>query len=357
MVDECCAAANSSDLVARVASALAASSEPWPPFAIVAARGADIVVVVHGPVEVTAVHEGGEARLYGGDEVGSWLNRLMRGSLRVSAGGAVSEDDPADLREGLIRADGFLLTAPRGDLPSANARAAASSTTTDAGSEVAAASGSDALEAADGSGEAAPELESQAAPAGDAASEAGATGVAPGGTPSSWAEVSTVDVDAQGPTVVERPNPDADIAADLTVAERLGEGAFVVEGGLVAEGAQVPVLGRLTWDNGEVHQLMGAVLVGRDVSGDPAVMAGQLVPLVPSGQNDSMSRVHAELRPRNDELVVLDRGSTNGTFVWDEASRAWQRLTTGEPRSVTPGSVLAFGERTATFQAVPAPVS
>jgi RND superfamily putative drug exporter len=67
-----------------------------------------------------------------------------------------------------------------------------------------------------------------------------------------------------------------------------------------------------------------------------------------------MSRVHAELRPRGSDLVVIDRGSTNGTFVWDEASRAWQRLVAGQPQAVPAGTVLAFGERTATFESAPA---
>ena len=73
--------------------------------------------------------------------------------------------------------------------------------------------------------------------------------------------------------------------------------------------------------------------------------------MVPSGQNDSMSRVHAELRAREGELVVVDRGSTNGTFIWDEPAKAWQRLAAGEPHVVRTGTVLAFGERTATFEA------
>ena len=86
---------------------------------------------------------------------------------------------------------------------------------------------------------------------------------------------------------------------------------------------------------------------------DEAVLSGELEALVPGGQNDSMSRVHAEVRPSMGDIVVVDRGSTNGTFVWDDAAKAWQRLSPGEPHVVHPGAVLAFGERTATVEAIP----
>jgi RND superfamily putative drug exporter len=145
---------------------------------------------------------------------------------------------------------------------------------------------------------------------------------------------------------------------DATVAEAGGGVPSSSSAGNASRWGSAPVqpavLGRLTWDNGEVDQLRGAVLVGRDVASDEAVLGGQLAALVPSGQNDSMSRVHAELRPRGSDLVVIDRGSTNGTFVWDEASRAWQRLVAGQPQAVPAATVLAFGERTATFESAPA---
>jgi len=84
---------------------------------------------------------------------------------------------------------------------------------------------------------------------------------------------------------------------------------------------------------------------------DDEVAVGRLSPVVPSGTNDSMSRVHAELRAVGWEVTIADRGSTNGTFVWDEVTKTWQRLVPGEPQVVAPGTVLAFGERTATFDA------
>ena len=306
LVEAVISAASTAELLGKVASRLAdPGAALWPPFAIVVARGADLVVVVHGPVEVTLSQDGAAGtRLYGGDDVGSWLNRIVHNVSSLSAGKAVKDYGPADLREGVIRADGFKLTG-REDF-SAN-------------------------------GSADVELRSQAGHrdhegAGDD-DELG-PGVA---TAADSQDSGVFDQDgfeeAESPTIAEP-------AIDVTVAEQ----------------SSVQTLGRLTWDNGEVHQLTGDLLIGRDVLSDPAVIAGELLPLVPSGQNDSMSRVHAELRPRGKEIVVIDRGSTNGTFVWDDPSRAWQRLVAGQPVTVPAGGVLAFGERTATFEAVAAPV-
>ncbi|HYA43987.1 MAG TPA: FHA domain-containing protein [Acidimicrobiales bacterium] len=123
----------------------------------------------------------------------------------------------------------------------------------------------------------------------------------------------------------------------------------------MATTAHRQLLGLLTWDNGDVDELVGPTLLGRDVSLGSAVSSGELAPLVPRGQNDSMSRVHAELRASGSDVVVVDRASTNGTFIWDEGSKAWHRLVPGEPHVLRPGAILAFGERTATFsESVPA---
>jgi hypothetical protein len=309
-------AAGPAELLGGMAARLTDPAAPvFPPFAIVAGRGADVVVVVHGPVEVTVAQGGQELRLYGGDEVGSWLNRLVRGCTGVSGGKAAAEEGPEDLRDGVVRADGFLLTS-RG--PSWGAAAPVQAEHSERGTS----SPGPVLEAGG--------REEHGLLDGD--------DLAPDDLPSPVVAVLT---EAESPTVVEQTGADP----DLTLAEQPA-----------ATGGGGGSMGRLTWDNGEVNPLAGAVLIGRDVANDPGVLGGELVPLVPTGQNDSMSRVHAELRPQGGTLVVTDRGSTNGTFVWDEGSRAWQRLMPEEPHSVPAGGVLAFGERTATFEAVAAHV-
>lgn len=302
-VAACLEASEPTDLLGRVGARLAdPGAEPWPPFAILAARGEDLVAVVHGPVEVVVEREGGEAKLYGGDDVGSWLNRVVHGATAVSAGEGVEGDPLSDLREGVVRASGFLLAM---------------------------------TERAEGPWTAfVPERQGVA---GDA-----------------------VETGPESPTVAEPAvgGRAKDPVADFTVAEAAAEPERV--GGAperpvrAAPSQAVTVvmsaIGKLTWDNGEVDDLSRPVLIGRDVVADEAVVSGDLAPLQPSGQVDSMSRVHAELRVRGGEAVVVDRGSTNGTFVWDEPAKAWQRLDPGEPHVVQAGTVLAFGERTATFE-------
>jgi hypothetical protein len=135
---------------------------------------------------------------------------------------------------------------------------------------------------------------------------------------------------------------------DVTVVEQSGGPAGGVGGGGRGRGR---LLGKFTWDNGQVQELVGAVLVGREAETDEGVLGGRLASFVPTGQTDSMSRAHAEVLPRGGGVVVLDRGSTNGTFIWDDAAKTWQRLPVGEACELRSGMVLAFGERTATFEA------
>jgi FHA domain len=358
LISACLAAISPTDLLGRVGSRLAdPQAATWPPFAIVAARGLELVAVVHGPVELIADQDGEQKRLYGGEDVGSWLNRLLKDARSLRAGTVGSDEGLADLREGVIRASGFVLVPP--GLSTALRQTSYQ-----------------------------PKEQ---------------TSYQPKETVQEVRGVREVPVaEADSPTVVDRPTLEP--ADDVTIADQ-GE----LDTGLLATGAEVvsalpeqlvmsrevlvlgvccprdhlndprddfcrvcglplvpgasevegprPPLGRLTWDNGEVHELLGAALVGRDVGLDGAVMSGELAALVPAGQNDSMSRVHAELRPDGWDVVVIDRGSTNGTFIWDEPSKAWQRLPPDEPHVVRPGSVLAFGERTATFESVPVTAS
>jgi hypothetical protein len=367
LISACLTASSPTELLGRVGSRLAdPEAAPWPPFAIAASRGPELVAVVHGPVELIEDQDGEERRLFGGEDVGSWLNRLLRGAGALRAGQAGDNEGLADLREGVIRASGFLLV--HSSRP-AEARASSQPQSQQAQSQ--------------------PQQQAQAVRREAQASSRQATRVP-----------EAVLLEADSPTVVDQVFTDTDVtiadqespeSALLAERETIGvapagqvvtshAGAGIVSGvycprdhlndprdefcrtcglPLVPGGPEVegprPPLGKLTWDNGEVHELLGAALVGRDVGLDGAVVSGELAALVPSGQNDSMSRVHAELRPSGWDVIVIDRGSTNGTFIWDEASKAWQRLLPDEPHVVRPGAVLAFGERTATFETVAVP--
>ena len=63
-----------------------------------------------------------------------------------------------------------------------------------------------------------------------------------------------------------------------------------------------------------------------------------------------ISRVHAEVRAVEWDVQLVDRGSTNGTFVWVPARQQWDRLAPDQPRTLEPGAQVAFGRLTATFE-------
>jgi hypothetical protein len=106
----------------------------------------------------------------------------------------------------------------------------------------------------------------------------------------------------------------------------------------------------LIWDSGESDLLAGDAVVGRDPSADPAVKSGTAAAVVPRGRSEGMSRIHAEIVRSGWELLVSDKGSTNGTFVWDDDHQEWHRLERGERYPLHEGSIVAFGERTATVE-------
>jgi hypothetical protein len=114
--------------------------------------------------------------------------------------------------------------------------------------------------------------------------------------------------------------------------------------------AERPPLGVLVWDSGDSDPVTGDLIVGRDPSGDAEVASGQVGGLTPSGHSEGMSRVHAELRIVGWDVTLADRGSTNGTFIWEEDRQSWHRLEVGERAMVKVGAIIAFGERTATFE-------
>jgi hypothetical protein len=341
LLSTCLAAPGPSELLGRVGSRLADSqAAPWPPFVIVAVRGPDLVSVVHGPVELGAVQEGSETSLYGGDEVGSWLNRALKGVTLLRSGEPGDVEDLSDLRDGVVRASGFVLT---GGPETKDAEHAPSGGGRRTSRQPGGAGGP-------GRGEGSEKVEPSPQP--ERTSQA--AGQAPSANDKAVAEAPTVvegRATSFGVTVRGVNCPQGHINDPRDSACRIC-GARIDPGAPEVVGPRPP-LGRLTWDNGEVHELAGPTLVGRDVNLDGAVIAGELSPLVPGGQIDSMSRVHAELRFDGWDLLVVDRGSTNGTFVWDEKTKAWQRLVPGEPQVVLGGTVLAFGERTATFETAP----
>jgi hypothetical protein len=151
---------------------------------------------------------------------------------------------------------------------------------------------------------------------------------------------STARIAVRLPAVPDPP-PSADLLADLR------QGIVAADGFVLLAGRPATV--RLRFDDGTVR-ITGEVVVGRDPSRHPDVIAGRAVGLVPAGNAIGLSRVHARLRVDTTVVWLTDDGSTNGTFVWDEPQRRWRRLVPHHPHPLRAGDQLSFGELTAALE-------
>lgn len=111
-------------------------------------------------------------------------------------------------------------------------------------------------------------------------------------------------------------------------------------------------LGLLVFDDGAAFGLDDNYVLGREPEIDEAVAAGNARPIALDDPADTVSRVHAEIRLASSDVHLIDRGSTNGTHLWDESSGAWERLAAGEPRVIRPGARGAIGRRTFVYEAI-----
>ncbi|MCW2815672.1 MAG: hypothetical protein JWN84_3127, partial [Nocardioides sp.] len=109
--------------------------------------------------------------------------------------------------------------------------------------------------------------------------------------------------------------------------------------------AAPPARWRVSFDTGEAFVVEGLALVGRR----PEPRAGeQVAHLVPLRSSDmSLSKTHAQFQVVPDgALVVMDRGSTNGSVVVRRGVS--KSLTAGRPSTLVDGDTVRFGDRTMT---------
>jgi hypothetical protein len=110
-------------------------------------------------------------------------------------------------------------------------------------------------------------------------------------------------------------------------------------------------IGVIVFEDGTSYALDKDYIIGREPENDAAVVAGRAGPLVVDDAERSISRVHAELRLFGSELQIVDRGSTNGTYVWSDTNADWVRLVPNQVASVKPGGWVAVGSRSFVFEA------
>jgi len=110
-----------------------------------------------------------------------------------------------------------------------------------------------------------------------------------------------------------------------------------------ASGASAPVSRwRVTFDTGESFVVDGLALVGRGPQPRPGEAVRHLVPL--RSTDMSLSKTHAQFHvARDGVLVVMDRGSTNGSVIIRKGMS--RELAAGRPATLVDGDRVKFGDR------------
>lgn len=100
---------------------------------------------------------------------------------------------------------------------------------------------------------------------------------------------------------------------------------------------------RLVLDDGRGLVLDRLVLIGRDPAPADGESTAYLVPVDDPGR--TVSKTHLAVQLVDGRVVVVDRNSTNGSFV-TPPDGAERQLAPGEPVEAPPGSTVRFGART-----------
>ena len=354
-------------LIERLAGLLASAGESVPPFGLVAEADKGVAVVVHGGVQIS-VGRGEAATTLSGGDAGTWLARVVEHQDRIVAGPAGSSAPTTiepflDLQRGACRAGGFVMTGESVATPSLPSGAVE-----DASENVGA-----LLAPVDVTPLPPPIF--VAAPVDPPVDVV--VDVAPALPPG---EVRRVDLFGSAPPELRPPLPSSRHQPSDEVAEPSQDGhahadelvpgfmcarahfndpraqycavcgiAMVQASQILTRGVRPP-LGVLVFENGESFPLVRSAVLGRDPSGATAVLDGSADPIVLADDGRSLSRVHAEIRLHGWDVVIVDRGSANGTYVFDRSAGDWARLEPEVPATLAPGMHVSFGQRVAVFE-------
>lgn len=110
-----------------------------------------------------------------------------------------------------------------------------------------------------------------------------------------------------------------------------------------------PTLGFVVFDDGSTFGLNRSYLIGRE-PGEPDDPL--CAPLTIQDNNETLSRRHAELRLVEWTVQLVDLGSTNGSFIWDNQLEHWNQIAPHQPVNLAPGDTVALGRRTFVFESV-----
>lgn len=187
-----------------------------------------------------------------------------------------------------------------------------------------------------------------------APSAAAATPAAPAAaTPFAPAVAPTGMVDAVPPPLVAdqlldsfAPSPAAPTPPSAAGSDVPAPSPAAAAPAASAAGGVPAVRAVLRLDDGSRVEVRGATLLGRA----PAPVAGEgAVQLVAVADDTrSVSKTHLAILPSRRGVLVVDRGSTNGSAVVRDGSDL--PLTPGDPVPVQAGDVVRFGDRTLTVE-------
>ena len=103
------------------------------------------------------------------------------------------------------------------------------------------------------------------------------------------------------------------------------------------------------FDDGAAHVVDGSYLVGGRPDTDERVSAGELRPIVVD--DESVAHAHAEIRVSGWDVMVVDAGSHNGTYVSGPDEGRWTPLPPRRSRRLLPGTRVRLGDgRTFVFE-------
>jgi len=111
-----------------------------------------------------------------------------------------------------------------------------------------------------------------------------------------------------------------------------------------------PPLGLLVFDDGSTYTVDAEYLVGRMPEGDERVVSGSLRPIAIEDKSGAVSRVHIEVRLAGWDVMLVDSGSRNGTFLALPGEEEWTALPPRESRRLVPGTRVRLGGRTFVFE-------